>query len=426
MSAFEKIKKQKLELTIFAGMTAMYFFSYFNRVAVPGTIFNEIQSDMNLTATAVTALGAIFLYIYAFAQLFVGIWADKYGGLKTLLAGGVFMCAGSILFPLSNNLTMLYISRGLSGFGSSFMYLCIVKETDRMFGKNFAPMLGVAYFIGFAGGLFGTLPLERIVSVTGWRTALLSIGIVSAIALLLAYITSRKTFATKLAATKFSFSKLAGLFKNKYYLYVLFCASTNYALYFILQTTVGKKFLEDVVGMNSESAASVTFFMMIGGMFVAVFSGLLSKMLGNRRKVFMVSATFITMLSTVMLLMGAKFHIGGWFFLICYIILGMSSGFSTIFISSARELNPPDAIGIAIGVVNSTLYVFIAISANMTGIILDLFMAQATKSGNSIIYPEAAYSSIFIMMLVISFASFAVSFFTKETYGYQTYETDKN
>lgn len=426
MSIIASLKKQKTGLTIFAGMTAMYFFSYFNRVAIPGTIFNEVQSEMGLTAAAVTNLGAIFLYVYAFAQLFIGIWADRYGGLKTLLVGSVIMCIGSILFPLSNNITMLYISRALSGFGSSFMYLCIIKETDRMFGKDFAPMLGIAYFIGFTGGLFGTLPFEMLVSATNWRAALLAIGIASAMALLLAFFTSRKALAEKLPLSKFSFAKLFALFKNKYYLYVLFCASTNYTLYFVLQTTVGKKFLEDVVKMTSKDAAAVTFVMMTGSMLTALFSGIISRMLGNRRKVFMIFATFMTMSSAFMLLAGTKFQIGGWFFLICYIILGISSGFSTIFISSARELNPPDSIGIAVGVVNSTLYVFIALSANMTGLIMDLFSSQALKTGSSVIYPAAAYSSIFLVMLLTAFVSFLISLFTKETYGYQSYEAGKN
>jgi MFS family permease len=422
-AAFTQSKEKRHAITLLAGMTALYFFSYFNRVAIPGTIFNEIQADMGLSAAAVTALGAIFLYIYGGSQLFIGILADRYGGLKTLLAGGVFMCAGSLLFPLAHSLPLLYFSRALAGFGSCFMYLCIIKELDRLFGgANFAPMMGVAYFIGFSGGLFGTLPYERLARAMGWRQSLFAIAILSTLVLALIFHASRRQLSAPHHATEFRLTKLWQLFRNRPYLCVLTCATINYGLYFTLQATIGKKFLEDYAELASSTAATVTSVMMIGSMATAVLSGVISRLCGNRRKGFMIVATLSTLIGCILLAVGIRSHGGGWYFAACYVLLALSAGFGTIFVSSVRELCPSDAVGVAVGVINSTVYLFIAGCANFSGAVLNHFANQTIKTATSVVYPPKAYATIFGAMAVLAAVSFASSLFTRETYGRHVYE----
>ena len=414
MSSTEKQRA----VTLLAGMTALYFFSYFNRVAIPGTIFNEIQTDMGLSAAAVTALGAIFFYIYGGSQLLVGIWADRYGGLKTLLAGGIFMCAGSLLFPLVHSTPMLYGSRALAGFGSSFMYLCIIKELDRLFGgANFGPMMGTAYFIGFSGGLFGTLPYEQLAKTMGWRQSLLALALLCTGVLALVFYLGRHQLAAPHQAAGFKPGKLWGLFRNRPYRCVLACTAINYGLYFILQDTIGKKFLEDYAGLASATAATVTSVMMIGSMATAVLSGIVSRWCDNRRKGFMVAATLATLIGCVLLAAGIRLHGGGWYFTACFVLLALSSGFSTIFICSTRELCPSDSVGLAIGVINSTLYLAIAGFANLVGLLMNQFAGRAVKTATAVIYPAEAYAAIFWGMVVLAAASFVCSLFTRETYG---------
>ena len=119
---------------ILASMTAIYFFAYFQRVAVPGTIFDQLQHGFGISAAQVSMLAALYLYPYAFMQPFVGILVDKLGASRVLLTGGLLMCIGSILFPLSSSLAALYAGRVIVGLGSSLIYLSVVKEIDELFG----------------------------------------------------------------------------------------------------------------------------------------------------------------------------------------------------------------------------------------------------------------------------------------------------
>ena len=100
-------------------MLAIYSLAYFQRTGIPGTIFDELQHDFDLSASAVTALGSIFVYVYAAMQLVVGIAADRYGGRRTLLFGSVVMCVGQVMFPCAHSTTTLFASRVLIGFGSA-------------------------------------------------------------------------------------------------------------------------------------------------------------------------------------------------------------------------------------------------------------------------------------------------------------------
>ena len=68
-------RAKRLEPAPVLGMGALYFCSQFHRVAVPNTVFNGMQQDLALSASSVTALSVIFLYILAGTELFAGIAA---------------------------------------------------------------------------------------------------------------------------------------------------------------------------------------------------------------------------------------------------------------------------------------------------------------------------------------------------------------
>ena len=97
-------------------------------------------------------------------------------GGRTLLFGGAIMCVGTVLFPCTHSTTMLFASRVLIGFGSSFVYLRIVKELDTLFApRHFAGLLGLAMLAGYVGNIAATLPFERAVHSFGWRDTLLAV-----------------------------------------------------------------------------------------------------------------------------------------------------------------------------------------------------------------------------------------------------------
>ena len=86
-------------LLIFLG-AFFYFLANFHRIAIPGAIFDLLQQELKLSAPYITTFGAIFMYIYAFNQLVIGVMVDRFGGLRVMLTGGIILALGSLLFPL--------------------------------------------------------------------------------------------------------------------------------------------------------------------------------------------------------------------------------------------------------------------------------------------------------------------------------------
>ncbi|MHB9026045.1 MAG: MFS transporter [Armatimonadota bacterium] len=409
-------------ITLLACMNAIYFFSYFHRTAVPGTIFDELQTTFQTSAGAVAFLSAIYLYIYGGMQLIAGIMNDRWGALRVLLIGALLLSAGSLLFPLSHTLPVLYLARALIGLGSSLIFLCIIKALDTLFdAAHFPLLLGASMFIGCAGGVTGTFPFERAVFWWGWRPTLLALGILCAlISLITALLFARRPLAstTRGAAPPL---KLAQVLRNRDSLPVIISGPLSFGVYFMVQTTIGKKFLLDYCGMSSATAASFTFYMMLVTMFSVLGAGLLTRAIGNRRKPIIVFSMGCTLTATVILIVFLLRNITGGWLLLPYLLLALSLLSSPMYNTVMKELNPPGAVGTAIGVTNAVSYFAVALLSSLAGYFMDRFSADAVRTATSIIYPREAYLATFAVCLLVAVIAFVSSLFLRETHGKAVY-----
>ena len=371
-----------------------------------------------VSAAAVTTLSAIFLYTYAGAQLFVGLLADRFGGMRVLLAGGLLMSVGAVTFPLSDRLWSLYASRAMVGLGASFMYLSIVKDIDTLFGpRSFAPLLGVLVFTGYAGGLVGTLPFERAARAVGWRQALLAVGILTSVSLVCVSVLLRRFRHRPAGRAGLSLRPLWDVAMNVRSLPVLFSGSMNWSLYFVVQATVGKKFLEDFAGMGSAQAAACLFTMTLAAMGVVFAAGFVSRLMGDRRKPLIMGAAMTMLVAAMLLLDGVYTRASAGRFVACYVMLAVSSGISCIYIASMKELNRSDAVALSTAVLNFTAYGAVAVLANVAGVVLDRFTDRAVVTDTATIYPPDAYAALFLLIAVLAALSAMSAAFIPETRG---------
>lgn len=420
---FQQARQKRRELIMLFGMIALYFFSYFQRVAVPGTIFNELQVDLNASAVAITAMGALFLYIYGFWQIFAGILADRFGGFRMLLIGGLLMTAGAVVFPLAHSLSLLYVTRGLVAFGASFMFISLIKEIDTLFDRrHFAMWLSVALFFGYAGGLVATLPLERAVHWFGWRHALMGIGLLSAIVLLGNYWIFKKNRRADSGPRTPPRLFLRAIICNKQSWPIIFASAVNFSIYFLFQASIGKKMLSDACGASSARAASILFIMLLVCMLATSMAGFVSRLVGNRRKPLLVGGTTLMLGTTAFM---------AWVLALpsCtpgllttgYMAMAIAVSVSPLFCSSMKEVNPEEAAATSVGLVNCLCYLCVAATSNLAGVVMDAFHNQAVVTPQAILYPTSAYRLILLGCLLAAAASWISSLFIAETRGLSTY-----
>lgn len=392
----------KKKLILFFLMNGFYFFSYFHRVGIPGTIFNQLQLEFSFTANQVATLGTIVLSIYGTLQFFIGPFMDFFGTNRIFITGGFLVCVGSLLFSISHSITLLYFSRALVGFGSSVAYLGIVKKTDELFGPDFFPvMLGVALFLGYSGGLFATLPFERLVAAFGWRNTIFWMTIVLLFVMVIMLLTFVKHKQLKPRSNLVSLKDIKTALVNRKSYPLVMVASINFTIYFLFQSIIGKKLLQDVCGISSKTAASFTFVMMIGTMFFVLFWGAITKAVKERKKL-VVSICFISIVSCILMLANILLWKNPMIFFLSFFLFAGVGGSGPLTTTLMKEINP-STIGTSVGFINGICYISVAISGNITGFIMDRFSSKTIITSESVIYPAEAYVTItaFCLLLVL-------------------------
>jgi MFS family permease len=413
---------RRREVLVLACASAIYFFAYFQRVAIPGTIFDELQSTFGVSASDIANLAAIYLYLYGGLQLFAGMLNDRIGALRVLLLGGLLLSLGSVAFALAPTLPGLYAARALVGIGASLIYLSLVKALDTLFHASYFPqLLSLVMVCGSAGGLAGTWPFERLVSLWDWRPVLLGAGLLCMLAWVGTALAGRglRTAGGEVTSVWATFRGVIG---NRRMWPMLVAHPLNFAVYFLLQATLGKKFLLDYAGLSSATAAGFTFLMMLLSIAAILVGGVLPRALHERRKPILLGAISCTLLGTLVLVLGVVWHWGGDWLLAGYLLLALSNLASPIANVLVREHNPSGVIGTAVGLINGACYVGVALLTSAAGLLLDHYRAAAVVTADAVRYPAEAYLTIFLLCLALILTALISALFVGETRGRQVAE----
>ena len=402
---------------VFIPLLLLYSLSYFQRTAIPGTIFNQLQGEFGFSAVKIAGLSATFMYVYSIFQIISGMLADKYGGMRMVLPGGLLLGIGALLFPLTGDLWLLYLARLLAALGASTLYLSLMRETDRIFGhKNYALMLGVCYFVGYGGGMLGTWPLAAAMEFFSWQSILIAVAAAIIIFYALFLCGFKFVQLPKIGASNISLRSLVGIMKNPYSWMLSFCSTVCFSTYFIIQTVFGKKLLEDVAGMSSSRAALVVLLLTVVCMTVIFLSGLLSKLIHNRHRKLMRFAIWCYFLTTVVT--AAVFHFGlpGYILIICYLFYAAASGFTLIFAVAMQEINCRENMILSAGFINCLNYLAVALFSVLVGLLLDSIGGKMIDG--VVVYSYNAYRTLFDLLLIPGGLALAVSYFLPETGGH--------
>ena len=275
----------------------LYFMANLQRVAVPGAMFDTLTHDLQTTAQAVTALGSVFMYSYALGQLVIGVLIARFGGFRVVTVGSLLFFVGSILFPFAQTLPLLYISRLLIGLGSASFYLGMINETRRLVPKkNFGVVLSLILLVGYLGGIIANAPLVVCMHALGWRESFVIAGGVTTILTLLFVGIDKTVKHVEIDKTvHMDFELFRATFSNKKNLVLYAFACFNYGLYYVIQTVIGKKFLEDFCLMPVMTSATI---LSVMGFMYAIAGSILafiSKASLNRRTIFLKISSFNTL-----------------------------------------------------------------------------------------------------------------------------------
>ena len=399
--------------------TMLYFMANLQRVAVPGAMFDTLTRDLQATAKAVSALGSFFMYSYAVGQLIIGVLIARFGGFRVVTIGSLLFFVGSLLFPCAHTLPLLYVSRMLIGLGSASFYLGMINETRRLVPKkNFGVVLSFILLIGYLGGIVANAPLVLCMNNLGWRNTFLITAIVTtALAVLFVLVNGFANHTKTDKSVHLDFKLFKETFANRKNLHLYAFACFNYGLYYVMQTVIGKKFLEDFCAMPVIRAAAILsvmgFMYAIAGSIIAI----TSKAFLNRRTIFLKISSINTLVvfGTILLCLclNAAPRVSTPLVVIGFCTVSFGASLSPLLVSLLHDYNGPKVANTAVSVMTCGFFLVVAILGGVVGFCLDYFSHLRVEG--SFVAHNSAYISIFGVMFILALLSFICVFKIEES-----------
>ena len=215
---------------------------------------------------------------------------------------------------------------------------------------------------------------------------------------------------------KLRLSTFKPVLSRKHNLHLYCTTGVSFGVFYSMQMTIGKKYMEDFTGVSSDLAGIIMSITMIISSCNAFLLALLSRLAGNRRLQFMRFCGFGCLSGAVILLCAVLFNIRIWLLsAAAWIIFSFAGNCATIQVALQKETNPANQIGTSLSAGNCFSYLIIAIVGSLTGTLLELFPPQIVDGVK--IYGRNSYLCVFVLLAVLGSVTAINSLFLKETHG---------
>jgi sugar phosphate permease len=403
-------------------LVAIYLIVFFHRLSI-GVIAGDLNKSFGMNATQIANLGAMYFYAYIVMQIPTGILVDHLGPKKTVVIGCVVAAFSSIMFSLSVNITMAYLSRLLVGLGVSVVFLCILKIQSNWFpAEKFATMSGLTSFIGSMGGLLAQTPLIILVNLIGWRNSFLVMGITTLILAVLVIIFVKNTpiemgfpvvnpQETQTISQQQSIaSQLLGVFKNPRVWCPAFVFGGINGGFLVFTGTFGVSYIISVYGLSKTYAANLVSVVLLVSGIASLLIGRISDKLRMRKLPMIVLAVTTVVAWTIIVFLKPSVILMS----ILVLLIGVTSSIAVLCWSVGKEVSNPKLAGMSMSIVNVFGFIFAAILMVICGKIIDINTINGLN-------PAVAYPKAFVVIVVSSIIALVFALLTTETRGENIY-----
>lgn len=420
----EKTKKiMKYRWVIWGVMVLSYVIKFFHSLSM-GVVKDTIITEFALTETTFVSIGNTFFYIYLIMQVPTGLLVDTLGARKTAAYGTLVSAVGIMLFSFSKGLDLLYLGRGMVGFGSSVVFVSILKIQSEWFKESeFGTMTGITCFIGILGGALAQTPLALMVSIIGWRNAFRGIGIVSIIVAAVIYFIVRNTpqelgmksigeLEGKLAQggdAEKNISIMRGLLqvlKNPKTWPVFFLYAGFYGTYVIMMGYWGTSFISSVYGKSTIQASNYIIAGVLGSAFGSVVIGNMSDKMKSRKKPLIISGGLYVLTWGFLTFANGGQPPSALLYPLIFAIGFMSCAYVVSW-PCVKEVNHPKYVGVSTSVAN--------IGGFFGTIVLPPLVAKVFDKYSTTLSAAELYQKAFIVVFIAAVTGFIASLFVKET-----------
>jgi MFS family permease len=154
-------------------------------VAALGVALPEVRRAFELTEVQAGSLFSVMMAVAAITSGIAGRLADKFGRKRVLITGLALLALGFYFAGVSQHKLMFFSCLAVTGVGYGFippsLYAIMSDLLPERRGLG-ASLVSVTYG---TGGAIGAVLASRITATTGWRAALVTVGLIAAANMLL-------------------------------------------------------------------------------------------------------------------------------------------------------------------------------------------------------------------------------------------------
>jgi sugar phosphate permease len=402
--------------SIFAILIFSYMLVFFHRMA-PAVVADDLMRTFGITGAALGSLAAMYFYVYTVMQIPAGILADTLGARITVATGNLVAGLGSILFGLADTFWEASIGRALVGLGVSVVFVGLFKSNSVWFSeRNYGLISGLTLLFGNVGAISSAAPLAALLDFYTWRTVFVALGVGTiGLAVLTLLLVRNRPEDLGFPSVRQMEGQSAHQARQQNWRQQLHTVVTTRAVWPAFWVDLGMvgsmlafvglwaiPYLRDVHGLERSAAATYTTIALAGFAVGSLGAGWFSDRIGRRRTVIVVGTIGYALTCAAFAFFPWSSPLVG---LTLFALLGYFAGGFIVTFAAAKEVVPPHSAGMAVGLVNTGLFLGAAGLQPLLGWAMDL-----TWQGNMVngvrVYAVGDYRLGFLLML--GFAVLAV------------------
>lgn len=274
-------------ISIFLVFAFAYFLSTLVR-AITATLAPTLVAEFSLNARDLGLLAGGYFLGFAATQLPLGNWLDRFGPKKVVLWFLTIAVVGSVAFSQASSFAGLLAARVLIGVGVSACLMAPLTGYRRWFDPvNMMRSNSWMLMVGSLGMVASTLPVQWLISFTGWRSIFLGLAVLVALAMALialkvpAWAETDAAAAAAVAAPGVA-PGYAEVWRNPYFRKMVPLGFVNYGGMLAMQTLWAAPWMVKVAGYTPSQAAMGLFWINVGMLVTFFLWGTANPMLARK------------------------------------------------------------------------------------------------------------------------------------------------
>ncbi len=397
-------------------MTAASFFLYeFIQMLCLNSMNSDLMAAFQINATQLGWLSSVYFISNVLFLFPAGQLIDR-SPVKRLIIIAMSLCIlGTLAFSYSPFFSLALIFRFITGIGSAFCFLCSMRLASRWFlPHRMALVSGCIVTMAMLGGWLAQAPFSALVSLVGWRHALLfdaGFGVVL-LSLILLIVREYPSEGSMMYAADHqqlhrlgwvaSMKKAYGRKQN--WLCGIYTDFMNLPI-FLLGGLWGGLYLMQIQHLPKMAATHVAGMLFFGTIIGAPLAGFISDKLSRRKLPMLIGAMVSLLLISILIYMQLSITA----LTIIFFLLGLSTSTQVLSYPTVTESNPHALTAMSVSVVSFSVISGGALFEPLFGWLMDLKWDHTVINGLNIYSNADLYRGLWIMPIAFILAGFIVT-----------------